>query len=94
MSDQRVRVDNGKYTFMKVFETTSIKILRHSEPWYEQQDAFNAIVSLMAELDAARVVLDAARKLGDAAPIEIKNALTTHRALVDDQELPTTWATP
>lgn len=94
--DQHVRVDNGKYTFVKIFETTSIQIHRHGQPWHEQQDAFNAIVSLMVELDAARIVVDGARRaaarLGDNAPVEIKDALVKHRSLVDDHEPPTMWA--
>lgn len=90
----RVRVDNGKYTFVKSSETTTIQVLRHGEPWHEQADAFNAITSIMAELDAARVVIAAARQLGDGAPIEIRQALEKHRALVDDQEQPSAWATP
>jgi hypothetical protein len=39
-------------------------------------------------------VLDAARLLGDDAPIEIKRALARHCALVDDRELPSGWAAP
>lgn len=88
----KVRVSNGKYTFVR--EMATIQILRGGEPWHEQRDAFNAIASLMAELDAARVVLDAARLLKDDAPIEIKQALAKHRALVDDRELPSEWAAP
>jgi hypothetical protein len=90
----KIRVDNGKYTFVKIFETTSIQILRHGEPWHEQQDAFNAIVSLMAELDAARYVIAVARQLGAGAPVEIKRALDKHEGLVDDQELPSDWTAP
>ena len=96
--DQHVRVDNGKYTFVKVFETTTIEILRHGEPWHAQGDAFNAIMSLMTELDAARVVIDGARRaaarLGDDVPIEIKDALEKHCGLVDDHEMPSVWAVP
>lgn len=87
----KVCVSSGKYTFVR--EMATIQILRGGEPWHEQRDAFNAIASMMAELDAARVVIDAARKLGDDAPIEIKIALEKHRALVDDRELPSEWAT-
>ena len=88
----KVRVDNGKYTFEKVFKTGVIRILRHGEPWHEQSDAGNALASVMAELDAARVVLDAARALGEAAPIKIQRALKQHRALVDDREPPSEWS--
>jgi hypothetical protein len=92
VKDMHVRVSSGKYTFVRVFKTTRIEILRGGETWHEQGEAFNAIASMMAELDAARVVLDAARLLGEDAPIEIKRALERHRALVDDCELPSEWA--
>ena len=46
------------------------------------------------ELDAARVVIAAARDLGDEAPREIKQAIEQHRALVDDRQRPSDWASP
>ena len=90
MSEHRVSVNNGKYTFVKE-GFARIRILRHDEPWHAQTEAFNAIASVISELDAARVVLEAARKLGDAAPPEIKAALAKHAALVDDREPPSDW---
>ncbi len=87
-----VRVANGKYTFIK--HELAIEILRHGERWHSQSNAYNALTSMMAELDAARVVLQAARVLGDNAPPEIKRALELHRSLVDDNELPTEWTKP
>lgn len=92
MSD-RVKVGGGKYTYVKD-PIGVIHILRHGEPWHVQANAFNALSGIMAELDAARVVLEAARLLGDDAPIEIKRALERHRALVDDRELPSEWCGP
>lgn len=88
----RVRVSNGKYTF--VHDPLRVEILRYGEPWHMQQEAANALHSIMAELDAARVVLAAARDLGDDAPVEIKDALARHRALVDDRERPSAWSSP
>lgn len=93
MSDQHaVRVDSGKYTFIKQPEG-HIEIRRHGERWHEQDRAFNALASIMAELDAARVVLAAARDLAkrNEAPPELYAALMKHCALVDDQEQPSEW---
>lgn len=58
----KVNVDGGKYTFVKAADGYSVGILRHGEPWHEQSEATNAIFSAVYELDAARVVLQAARK--------------------------------
>lgn len=91
MGDHTVRVSRGKYTFIK--RSLSIVILRHGEPWHEQQDAFNALASIMAELDAARAVIAAARTLyknGDASQ-DLIDALAAHTALVDDSEPPSEW---
>lgn len=88
----KIHVDNGKYTFSIARPGIAIEIRRHGESWHRQEDAYNALHSIMAELDAARVVLQAARDLGDGAPAEIKRALERHRALVDDREAPSEWA--
>lgn len=84
-----VRVDGGKYTF--VCRGPVVEVLRYGEPWHRQADATNALTSMMAELDAARVVVQAARDMGDEAPMEIKDALTKHGALVSDLEPPSWW---
>lgn len=86
----KINVDSGKYTFVK--NGPVIEILRYGEPWHEQETAFNALVSIMSELDAARVVLQAARSLGDDAPVEIKDAMRHHRSLVGDYQNPSDWA--
>lgn len=85
----KIRTDNGKYTFVK--QGITIEILRHGEPW-TCAEPFNAIASLMAELDAARVVLEVARLLGDEAPAPLRLALQRHAALVDDREPPSEWS--
>jgi hypothetical protein len=90
MSKHTVRVDSGKYTFI-IADGPTILIDRHGERWHAQQEAFNALHSMMCELDAARVVLDAARRLGDDAPREIKQALAKHSSLVSDREGPSDW---
>lgn len=90
--DHTVRVSGGKYTF--IVRDLHIVIDRHGEQWHAQQDAFNALHSIMCELDAARVVLEAARSLAknNEAPPVLYAALMKHRALVDDQEKPSEWA--
>lgn len=65
MTDHTVSVDNGKYTFVSRLGF-HVDVLRHGEPWVTEIDAPKAVMSLMAELDAARVVLAAARALADA----------------------------
>lgn len=94
MSAHVVRVDGGKYTFVN--RLGEIQILRHGEPWHEQTAAGNALASIMAELDAARVVVAAARALEadglESAPIRYLNeALARHDALVGDREPPSDW---
>lgn len=86
----RINVENGKYTFVK--KGITIDVLRHGNPWISGwSEGFNALMSLLYDLDAARVVLDVARRLGDDAPREIKDALEKHRSLVDDREPPSAW---
>jgi hypothetical protein len=92
VSDHIVRVSSGKYTFV-VEATPAISILRYGEPWHRQQDAFNAMHSIMCELDAARVVLDAVRQSYERGelPMSLCDALHKHEALVSDNEKPSMW---
>lgn len=88
--EHRVRVDSGKYTFVIPSGGLRVEILRHGEPWHDQEQAFNALHSIMCELDAARVVIAAAREFpGDGATI--LRALRQHDALVSDREPPGAW---
>lgn len=93
MAAHTVRVDNGKYTFI-VADGPTMLIDRHGERWHAQQDAFNALHSIVCELDAARVVIEAARSLvaRGEAPQALRDALAKHSALVDDGEEPSGWA--
>lgn len=88
----KIRTDNGKYTF--VSEQGAVTIMRGGELWLAVPAGFNAITSLMAELDAARVVLEVARNLcvDPSAPAPLRLALMVHDGLVDDRELPSEWA--
>lgn len=106
MSEHRIKVDNGKYEFIQR-GGWKLDVLRHGEPWVEDLDASKAIGSMMAELDAARVVLAAARALAkffETMPMELAQmlakpeepallvrALNKHAALADDQEPPSLW---
>jgi hypothetical protein len=92
--EHRVRVSGGKYTFVQ--KSYWVEIERYGESWHKQHEASNALTSIMAELDAARVVLAAVRSLekrGDA-PAALVQALRLHEALVDDKEHPSEWAVP
>lgn len=60
-----VSVDGGKYKFIARLGYV-IDVDRHGEAWVTGLDAPKAVASLMSELDAARVVLAAARTLCDA----------------------------
>lgn len=91
-----VSVDGGKYKFIARLGYV-IDVDRHGETWVTGLDAPKAVASLMAELDAARVVLAAARRTVDMhhegiAPIgSLRSALELHGRLVDDREPPSAW---
>lgn len=93
--EHTVRVDNGKYTFRKA--GLAIEVDRHDRRgWVTLHDGTNALSSMMSELDAARVVIAAARSLvkrGEAPPALV-NALELHGRLVDDREHPSEWTCP
>lgn len=100
MSEHRVAVDNGKYTFI-LRGGCHLDVDRYDKPWVHDLDAVNAIHSMMAELDAARVVLEAARRLegvtGEAlfdARIQLSAAIVLHDNLVSDRTPPSIWAKP
>lgn len=96
---RKIRVDNGKYTFLSGVDGYKFDVLRHDEPWVRDITASNAITSMMAELDAARVVLKAVRIMvadnetdGTEPDIDdLKAALRRHAALVSDNEQPSEW---
>lgn len=98
----RIKVDNGKYEFVQ--QGSKIDILRNGQPWIRNLDGANAIHSLMADLDAARLVLEAARKCvagNVGTPYEhlgtikrLGEALDAHARLVDDTQSPSPWAKP
>jgi hypothetical protein len=92
----RVFVNNGKYTFVIPSDDYRVSILRYGAPWHGPQgEATSALRSIMAELDAARVVVkaarDAASKLGQLCPTVIHEAVALHDRLVDDHEPPSAW---
>lgn len=107
MNEHSVKVDNGKYEFI-VRDGFRIEVLRRGDPWVAGMDAPRAVQGLMCELDAARVVIGAARalvKCMESMPMELATqlakyddvvglvrALTRHSGLVDDREPPSVWA--
>lgn len=93
MSDHIVSVSNGKYTF-RIEAGPTVFIDRGGVYWHAQQEAFNALHSMMCELDAARVVVEAARELAkrNEAPAVLYAALLTHASLVNDNQKPSAWA--
>lgn len=108
-SEHRVSVDNGKYTFVVPADDYRVSILRYGEPWHgPQSEASNALHTIMYELDAARVVVQAARATVEAVrarrasgeefdpryfPLALADALAIHDRLTSDREPPSAWAT-
>lgn len=100
MKEHRIKVSEGKYEFVNR-GACDIDVLRHGQSWIECIDGPNAIASLMYELDAARVVLEAARTYvavetlngrGDDCKA-LARALETHDGCVGEhQPRPTSWA--
>lgn len=94
---QRVRVDNGKYEFVNRNGYT-LDVMRHGEGWAVDVEPSKAIIAMMAELDAARVVLAAVRisaSLDSAGTSSgVRAALEIHDGLVYDHEPPSAWAIP
>jgi len=100
MSDpeRRVSVDGGKFTFVIPSGDYRVSILRYGESWHPPQtEAWTALHSIMAELDAARVVLRAVRTAiamrneGEVIGV-LCDALEHHDGLVSDREPPSSWA--
>ena len=91
MSEHRVSVDNGKYTFVLRPTDSKVDVLRDGKPWVTILRPWNALHSALCELDAARVVLEAAFALGDDAPLEIKRAIERFRSLVGSSLPPSDW---
>jgi hypothetical protein len=77
MEDFKIKVDNGKYEFI-LRSGWRLDVLRFGESWVDDVDAAKAIHSMMAELDAARVVLVAARRMlefCDRIPLDMARAI-------------------
>jgi hypothetical protein len=93
----RIHVDGSKYTFIR-HHGYKVDILRGGQPWMQDIEASDAIITMMAYLDAARVVLQAARKTveskhdGLASIRSLESALELHDRLCDDREMASPWA--
>jgi hypothetical protein len=97
--EHRVSAEGGKYTFVMIAGDHRVSILRYDEPWHGPQgEGAGAIHALMCELDAARLVLRAARACVEVFgasqhfPSGLVDALRRHDALVSDSTPPSAWA--
>lgn len=102
MSEHRVSVDGGKYTFVIPENDYKFRILRHGEEQYGPiGEASKAVHSMMCELDAARVVLQAVKDgltygkydSGNALKFVMKmeKSIERHNALVGESMPPSEW---
>ena len=100
----KINVDNEKYTFVNRDGGFEVDVLRHGQPWMTDIECPKAISTMMAELDAARVVIQAVREhleiyghgRDEDSKIMVKElalAMKLHGQLVDDREAPSEWAT-
>lgn len=98
----KISVDSGKYTFVLDLGW-KLRVLRYGEEWIEDIDGAKAIHSMMCELDAARLVLDEARKLAEFTETDdrsgaenilfrIEGAVRKADALTSKQPGPSEWA--
>lgn len=87
-----VRVSSGKYTFV-IEDGFRVSVERGGERWVHFVEGSKAVHSMMCELDAARVIVAAARELAGRleAPKALLDALQRHEALVNDREPPSEW---
>lgn len=89
----KIKVHNGKYEFDA--SEWRLRVRRYGDDWIQDMPGTNAVISLMQELDAARVVVQAVRKLcaeGRAAA-PLRGVLAHHDRLVASNEPPSEWAT-
>jgi len=96
VSKRIVKVANGKYEFVHLVpRATWLAVYRGGDSLCPGSDGHNdAIVAIMAELDAARAVLAAVRADRDGGvptSMDVQSALELHDRLVDDREPPSAW---
>lgn len=103
----KIKVHNGKYEFDA--SEWRLRVRRYGDDWMPDMPGKNAVISMMQELDAARLVVQAVRKLSDrmeTLPIAVVNwiakhdefvgltrAIAHHDRLVTSHEPPSEWAT-
>lgn len=92
----RVSVDNGKYTFISGQGYGDIEVLRYNQQFLVIKAGSGAIYSLMCDLDAARLVLQATETDVPGETIDdklnrIKIALENHHGLVGAPMPPSEW---
>lgn len=100
--DHEVRIEGGKFTFIAPADHPTVRVIDRIEPdpWVYFVDKALAVLAMMRALDAARVVVQAARKLVEQhmpQPEECKvlaplaAALLLHDSLTSDREPPSAW---
>lgn len=103
MSDRRIRVGNGMFTVV-YHEACSFSVVVNDVPGMARGDASmnaklmsKAIESLIAELDAARLVIDSARLAvamqteGLSPTATLRSSLDKYERLVGDYEPPSSF---
>lgn len=91
----KIKTHNGKYEFDA--SEWHLKVRRYGDDWIPDMPGTNAVISLMQELDAARLVVQAVRGLcaewRAGAQSRLEHALAHHDRLVTSHEPPSEWAT-
>lgn len=97
-NEHRVSVQYGVYTFVDTGR--QINVLRQGQPWEVNLSGSAAILPMMCELDAARVVLKEVRSLvssgacnesKDGVIWRLRRVLEHHAALCGDNTEPSEW---
>jgi len=96
--EHRVNVENGQYTFVVPTDGRRVRILRRGALCDGAEgETSKALHAIMCELDAARVIVKAARDSlrytseGCMPSRSLESALALHDRLTADDELPSAW---
>ena len=94
MNERRVKVN--EYEFVtRIPRFTWIAVYREGKPVSSGFNRDDAVGLMMEQLDAARLVVQAARDAVDAPTLRrkefLQEALAAHDRLTSDRELPSAW---
>lgn len=89
----KIKVHNGKYEFDA--SDWNLGVRRYGDDWIPDMPGKNAVISMMQELDAARLVVQAVRRLcaEGRAVAPLRSVIAHHDRLVTSNEPPSEWAT-